>query len=118
MGTFSIYFVYEFNVFYNTNTALLNTNIINAYIAQRAILSPSKFQEFDSNPYKANVSFITKNFITQDCVDYYFDLIIDMDTFNQVIKDKENSAFIPLAQKILDGLRYVSNNCHNKERLW
>ena len=88
--TFSVYFIDKQNTFYNTNTDLVRVNEINKEIAD-AIMNKAYDKGYPwifflTEPYERNITFISKNFTSSDCVTNYYQAMMEMRILNDVHK--------------------------------
>lgn len=123
--TFSVYFIDRQNSFYNTNTVLVRANEINVEIAEAIILKDySKgypFIFFLTWPYEQNLSFISKNFISGDCVTSYYRAMMEMRIVNDITSSiimhavEESSVreiITNKASSTTDLIKKISKDCH------
>ena len=86
--TFSAYFIDKQNTFYNTNTNLVRVNEINKDIAvaimQKDYSKGYPWIFFLTEPYEKNITFITKNFTSSDCVTKYYQAMLEMRILNDI----------------------------------
>jgi hypothetical protein len=90
--TFSVYFIDEQRVFYNTNTFLVHVNNINIKIAKDIMEENSYLINFVTKPYEENIPFIAKNFVSDKCVANYYSAMLQMRITNQM-NDKVRESF-------------------------
>ena len=106
--TLSAYFIDRQNQFYNTNTFLVRTNGINILIGKEIIEKSFPWADFITEPYEENISFISKNFISSECVTDYYSAMMQMRIANKINNNIVES--LPWTQGDLDKFNqgYVS----------
>lgn len=85
-----VYFIDKQNTFYNTNTELVRVNEINNEIAD-AIINKAYDKGYPwifflTEPYERDMSFISKNFTSSDCVTNYYRAMMEMRILNDFHK--------------------------------
>lgn len=123
--TFSVYFIDRQNTFYNINTGLVRANEVNNEIANAIMRKDYSMGYpwifFLTEPYEKNMTFITKNFTSSECVTNYYRLMMEMRIINDVQKSVvmhtvEESSVADLiynkANSVSDLIQKISKECH------